>query len=164
MTSAASRHVSSYQYYSPLCLVLGPMQPSFEDFKLYTPELNSPKDLIRESRTTSNRCTYTVPLFDQLSKKALSDFVPEYLVPELSTRQIRHRQRKSRSSSTYSLAKHSRAADEDWYLRYHPAWTRKAQGGVHYDSTHYPEDSIEPCRAPQGVDNYIYKNICKIDK
>jgi hypothetical protein len=32
-----------------------------------------------------NRCTYAVPLFDQLSEKALSDFVQENLDPELST-------------------------------------------------------------------------------
>jgi hypothetical protein len=28
---------------------------------------------------------YSVHLFDQLGEKALSDFMPEYLVPELST-------------------------------------------------------------------------------
>jgi hypothetical protein len=60
--------------------------------------------------------------------------MPEYLIAELSTHQIRHRQERSISPSTYSLAKHSRAADEDWYLGYHPAWTQKAQGGVRYDS------------------------------
>jgi hypothetical protein len=38
---------------------------------------------------------YTVHLFDQLGQKALSDFVPEYLVPELNTRQIHHRQGRS---------------------------------------------------------------------
>jgi hypothetical protein len=54
--------------------------------------------------------------------------------------------------------------DEDWYLGYHPAWTRKAQGGVRYDSAHYPEDSRGSWCVPQGVDNYIYKNICKIYK
>jgi hypothetical protein len=31
---------------------------------------------------TPNRCTYTVPLFDQFSEKALNNFMPEYLVPE----------------------------------------------------------------------------------
>jgi hypothetical protein len=46
----------------------------------------------------------------------------------------------------------------------YPAWTRKAQGGVHYDSVHHSEDSREPWCAPQYVDNYIYKNICKIGK
>jgi hypothetical protein len=54
--------------------------------------------------------------------------------------------------------------DEDWYPRYHPAWTQKAQGGVHYDSVHYLEDSKGSWHAPQGIDNYIYKNICKISK
>jgi hypothetical protein len=101
MTSAASRHVaSSYWYYSPLCLVPEPMQAScyaawhlrdaytfwrfiFEDFKLWTPNLNSLKDLIRESEGTPNRCTYTVPLFDQIGEKALSNFMLEYLVPEI---------------------------------------------------------------------------------
>jgi hypothetical protein len=29
----------------------------------------------------------------------------------------------------YSLAKHSRAADEGWYLGYHPTQTWKAEGG-----------------------------------
>jgi hypothetical protein len=57
----------------------------FEDSKLLTPELNNSKDLIRESGATPNRCTYVVPLFNQLGEKALSNFVPEYLVPELST-------------------------------------------------------------------------------
>jgi hypothetical protein len=101
MTSAASWHTTnSYWYYSPIYFVLGPMQASrcaawhlreastfwrltFEYFKLYTPELNSLKDLIRESGATPNRCTYTVPLFNQLDQKALSDFLPEYLVPEI---------------------------------------------------------------------------------
>jgi hypothetical protein len=169
MTSAASRHVAN-----SLCLVLGPMQASccaawilrepstfqrftFEDFKLWTPELNSPKDLIPESRATPNRCTYLVPLFDHLSEKALSDFMPEYLISELSIRQIHHRQGRSRSPSTYSLAKHSGAAEEDWYLGYHLAWTWKTKGGVRYDSAHHPEDSRGPWRAPQGVDNNIYK-------
>jgi hypothetical protein len=55
----------------------------FEDFKLYTPELNSPKDLIGESGATPHRCTYTMPLFDQFSEKALSNFMPYYLVPEI---------------------------------------------------------------------------------
>jgi hypothetical protein len=54
-------------------------------------------------------------------------------------------------------------ADEDRYLGYHPACTQKAQGGVHYDSTHHPKDFRGPWHA-QGVDNYIYKNICKIGK
>jgi hypothetical protein len=34
---------------------------------------------------TPNRCTYAVPLFDQLGEKAINDFVSEYLVPQLST-------------------------------------------------------------------------------
>jgi hypothetical protein len=55
----------------------------FEDFKLQSPELNSPKDSIRESGTTSNRCTYTVPLFDQFGEKALNNFMLQYLVPEI---------------------------------------------------------------------------------
>jgi hypothetical protein len=82
-----------------------------------------------------------VPLFDQLNEKTLSDFMPEYLVPELSTRQICHRQGRSRSPSTYSFAKHLGAANDDWYLGYHPTWTQKVQGRVRYDSAHYPEDS-----------------------
>jgi hypothetical protein len=105
-----------------------------------------------------------VPLFDQLGEKALSDFMVEDLVPELSTRQIHHRQGRSRSPSTYSLVKHSGAADEDWYPGYYPAWTRKARGGVYYDLAHHLEDFKGPWRAPQDVDNYIYKNICKIGK
>jgi hypothetical protein len=36
------------------------------------------------------------------------------------------------------------AVDNDEYLRYHLAGTRKAQGGVHYDSAHHPEDSRRP--------------------
>jgi hypothetical protein len=36
-----------------------------------------------ESRVTPNRCTYTVPLFDQFSEKAFNKFMPEYLVPEI---------------------------------------------------------------------------------
>jgi hypothetical protein len=32
-----------------------------------------------------------MPLFNQLGEKALNKFVPEYLVPELSTQQIHHR-------------------------------------------------------------------------
>jgi hypothetical protein len=78
------------------------------------------EDLIRESEATPNRCTYAVPLFDQLGEKALSDFVLEYLVPKLSTRQIHHRQGRSISPSIYSLTKHSGATDEDWYVGYHP--------------------------------------------
>jgi hypothetical protein len=35
------------------------------------------------SGATTNKCTYTVPLFDQFSEKALSNFMPEYLVPEI---------------------------------------------------------------------------------
>jgi hypothetical protein len=54
-----------------------------EDFKLYPPKLNSLKDLIRESGATPNRCTYTVPLFDQFSEKALNNFMLEYLVPKI---------------------------------------------------------------------------------
>jgi hypothetical protein len=55
----------------------------FKDFKLYTSELNSPKNLNRESGATPNRYTYTVPLFDQLGKKTLNDFMTEYLVYEI---------------------------------------------------------------------------------
>jgi hypothetical protein len=62
-----------------------------------------------------------MPLFNQLSEKALSDFMPEYLILELSTRQIHHGQGRSRSPSIYSLAKHSEAADKDWYPVYHPS-------------------------------------------
>jgi hypothetical protein len=105
-----------------------------------------------------------MPLFDQLGEKALDNFVPEYLVLELSTRQIYHRQGISRSPSIYSLPKYSGAAAEDWYPGYHPAWTQKAQGGVRYDSAHHPEDSKGLWRAPQGINNYIYRNICKIGK
>jgi hypothetical protein len=43
----------------------------------------------------------------------------------LSTWQIYYRQGKFRSPSTYSLAKHAGAVDEDWYLGYHPTWTWK---------------------------------------
>jgi hypothetical protein len=78
------------------------------------------KYLIRELGATPSRCTFAVHLFDQLSEKALNDLMPEYLVSELSTRQIRHRQGRSRSPSIYSLTKHSRATDEDWYSGYHP--------------------------------------------
>jgi hypothetical protein len=55
-------------------------------------------------------------------------------------------------------------SDEDWYPGYHPAWTRKVQGGVCYDSTRHLEDFKGTWRASQGVDNYICKNICKIGK
>jgi hypothetical protein len=82
--------------------------------------------------STAVSYTYAVHLFDQFGEKALNDFVPEYLVPKLSTRQIHHRQGRSRSSSIYSLAKHLGAADEDWYPGYHPTWTRKTKGGVCY--------------------------------
>jgi hypothetical protein len=54
-------------------------------WRIWTPELNSLKDLIWELGATPSRCTYVVHLFDQLSEKALNDFVSEYLVPELST-------------------------------------------------------------------------------
>jgi hypothetical protein len=30
-----------------------------------------------------NKCTYMVPLFDQFGEKALTNFIPEYLVPEI---------------------------------------------------------------------------------
>jgi hypothetical protein len=60
------------------------------DFKLYTLELNSLKDLIQESRATPNRCTYAVHLLEQLGEKALIDFVAEYFTPELSNQQIHH--------------------------------------------------------------------------
>jgi hypothetical protein len=109
-------------------------------------------------------CTYAVPLFEQLIEKALNSFMLEYLVPELSTQQIHHRQGRSRSPSSYSLAKHSGAAYEDWYTVCHTTWTQKVQGGVRYNSVHHLEDSRGPWHAPQGVDNYIYKNICKIGR
>jgi hypothetical protein len=41
------------------------------------------KDLIRELGATPNRCTYTVPLFDQFGEKALNNSMPEYLVLEI---------------------------------------------------------------------------------
>jgi hypothetical protein len=55
-----------------------------------------------------------VPLFDQLNEKALNNFMPYYLVPELSTQEFPHRLGRSRLPSIYSLAKHSGATDEDW--------------------------------------------------
>jgi hypothetical protein len=58
-------------------------------------------------------CTYAVHLFDQLDEKALNDFMLEYLVHGLSTRQIHHGQGRSKSPSIYSLAKHSEATNED---------------------------------------------------
>jgi hypothetical protein len=112
-------------------------------------------------------CTYAVHLFDQLGEKALTDFMPEYLVPELSTPQIRHRQGRSRSLSIYSFAKHSGATDEDWYSRYHPPFIDLEglrRGPLRLDPTHNLEDSRGSWRAPQGVDNYIYKYIYKIVK
>jgi hypothetical protein len=54
--------------------------------------------------------------------------------------------------------------DEDWYPGYHPTWTQKAQGGVRYEWAHHPKDFRGPWRASQGIDNYIYQNICKIGK
>jgi hypothetical protein len=56
-----------------------------------------------------------VHLFDQFGEKALNDFMPEYLIPELSTQKIHHGQGRSRPTSIYSLAKNLGAADEDWY-------------------------------------------------
>jgi membrane peptidoglycan carboxypeptidase len=56
-----------------------------------------------------------MPLFDQLSEKAFNDFMLEYLVAELSTRQICYIQGISKSPSIYSLVKHSGTADEYWY-------------------------------------------------
>jgi hypothetical protein len=142
ITSIASRHVAnSYWYYSPLCLVLGPMQASccaactsmkhlpFQDSRSKTPELNSLKDLIREPGATPNRCTYAVPPFWSTWQKTLSNFIPEYLVPELSTRQIHHGQGRSRSPSTYSLAKHSGVVDEDWYPGTTLYWLRRPKEG-----------------------------------
>jgi hypothetical protein len=41
------------------------------------------KDLIRESGATPNRCTNTVPLFDQLGERARNNFMLEYLVPKI---------------------------------------------------------------------------------
>jgi hypothetical protein len=35
---------------------------------------------------------------------------------------------------------------------------------IRYNPAHRLEDSRVPRCAPQGVDNYIYRNICKIDK
>jgi hypothetical protein len=75
MTLAASKHAaSSYRYYLPLCLVPRPMQVSYcatwhlrdastfqkFTFEDSTPELNFPKDLIRESGATPSRCTYSI--------------------------------------------------------------------------------------------------------
>jgi hypothetical protein len=54
-----------------------------------------------------------VPLFDEHVEKEISNFVPKYMVPELSTRQICHGQGRSRSASIHSFAKHSEATDED---------------------------------------------------
>jgi hypothetical protein len=177
MTSAASRHTaSSYWYYSPLYLVSGPMQASrcatwhlreastfwrftFEDFKLYTAELNSLKDLIWESRggATPNRCTYTVPYSINSVKKHSAISCQSTWFMNFSTQQTRCSQGRFRSPNTYSLAKHSGAADEDWHPRYHPAWTRKAQGGFRYDSAHNLEDSRWPWHALKGLDSYIHK-------
>jgi hypothetical protein len=130
MTSAASRHAaSSYRYYSPLCLVLGPMQAlwctawhlceayifqrlMFEDFKLWTPKLNFLKDLIWESGLhligAPIRCPYSI----NLVKKHLTTSCQSIQSLKLS-RQIHHWQERSRSPSIYSLANHSEAADED---------------------------------------------------
>jgi hypothetical protein len=69
-----------------------------------------------------------MPLFDQLGEKALDNFVPEYLVLELSTRQIYHRQGRSRSPSIYSLPKYSGAAAEDWYPGYLHGLKRPKEG------------------------------------
>jgi hypothetical protein len=41
------------------------------------------------------------------------------------------------------------------------AWTQKTQKGVRYDSAHHLKDFREPWRAPQGVENYIYKIYVK---
>jgi hypothetical protein len=151
MISVASRHAaSSYQYYSLIYLVPRPMQMSrcvawhlqihlyFKDSHLKTLDsrVKFSEKFNSKVKATPNRCTYMVPLFDQLGEKALNDFMPEYLVPELSTQKICHRQERSRSPNTYSLVTHSGAADEDWYPRYHLAWTRKAQGGVCCTTSH----------------------------
>jgi hypothetical protein len=76
---------------------------------------------------------------------------------KLSTQQIRYGQRRSKSPST-------EATNEDWYPGYHPAWTQKDQGRFRYDLAHHPEHSRGLCHAPQDINNYIYKNICKIGK
>jgi hypothetical protein len=84
MTSAVSRHTaSSYRYYSPIYLVLGPIQASrctawhlwihlyFEDSHLKTLDSRVKffKRFNSRVRATPNRCTYAVPLFNQLGKK-----------------------------------------------------------------------------------------------
>jgi hypothetical protein len=60
------------------------------------------------------RCPYLI----NSVKKALSNFMPDYLVPKIEYSEIHHRQGRSNSPNIYSLAKHSRAADMDWYLGY----------------------------------------------
>jgi hypothetical protein len=62
-----------------------------------------------------------VPLFNQFGEKALGNFMPEYLVFKIEYSVNSSRTKRSRSSSIYSPAKHSGAADEDWYSGYHPA-------------------------------------------
>jgi hypothetical protein len=60
----------------------------FKTLSSRLPKLNSPEDLIRELEATPNR--YTVPLFDQFDEKTLNHFIPEYIVPETNSSQIRN--------------------------------------------------------------------------
>jgi hypothetical protein len=103
-------------------------------------------------------------LFNRLGQKVLSDFVPEYLAPEIEYSTNSSRTRK------IQVTQHPLTwqALRGWWWglvpRVPPTWTQKAQGGVRYNSTHHPEDSRGSWHAPQGVKSYIYRNICKIGK
>jgi hypothetical protein len=104
-------------------------------------------------------------LFNQFSEKALRNFMPEYLDTEIEYSTNSSQTRKNQITHhllTYQAL--GGATDEDWYSGHHPAWTRKAQGGVCYDLAHNPEDFRGLWRVPQDIDNSISNNICKIGK
>jgi hypothetical protein len=90
---------------------------AFEDFKFYTPELNSLKDLIQESRDTPIGCTYSMNSTKRLDVN----------IECIATLFL---QRRSGWLCIYSVKKHSGATAEDTYEGYMTETTRQAHEGV----------------------------------
>jgi hypothetical protein len=117
------------------------------------------EDLIRESGVH----LVGAPI-QSTQQKALSDFIPEYLVPEMSTHIIYHGQGRSRSPSIYSLAKHLGVVNEDWYLGYHSYRLRRPKEGSALTRPNIQKILEDRGILPKGLDNNICKKICKIGK
>jgi plasmid maintenance system killer protein len=81
-----------------------------------------------------------VPIFNQFGEKTLNNFMLEYLVSEIEYSTNSSLTRKIQIIQHQLTYQALGAADEDEYLGYHLARTRKAQRGVLYDSVHHPKE------------------------